>query len=107
MSDGSYYHKSNIPHGKNDEHRVTLNLKRLSYGDQLLLKQFLEEKLGLIWNINKDGSYYYLRLINKCVDEFMDKISPYILPSFRYKIKEGYYTVSPENSGDDIVRSLQ
>jgi hypothetical protein len=107
MSNGSYHHKSNIPRGKSDEHRVTLNLKRLSYGDQLLLKQFLEEKLGLIWNINKDGGYYYLRLINKCVDEFMEKISSYILPSFKYKIKEGYCTVSPEmNSGDDIVRSL-
>ena len=33
----------------------SLNLKRLSYGDQLFLKKQLKDKLDLEWNINKNG----------------------------------------------------
>lgn len=80
MSDGSL----GLRNGKVGS--VTLNMKRLSYGDQMLLKKALKDKLDLEWNINKYGKYFYLRLRNKDVSKFMENIKPYITPSFMYKI---------------------
>lgn len=80
MSDGSLsLSKGKFP-------TVTLNLKRLSYGDLFILKKALKEKLDLEWNINKDGKYFYLRLRQKDILKFMENIKPYITPSFMYKI---------------------
>lgn len=81
---------------------VTLNLCRLSYGDQLLLKKALKEKLDLEWNVVKTGGKYHaLRLRMKDYDKFMLGILPYMLDSFNYKLE--IRTVSPEQSGGDIV----
>ena len=79
---------------------VTLNLKRLSYGDQLLLKKTLKELLDLEWNINRNNQYYYLRLRSKDINKFMELVTPYIKPSFKYKL----VCTAPEK-GDDIVCS--
>lgn len=65
---------------------VTLNLKRLSYGDTLFLKEQLKDKFDLEWNINRQNKYYYLTLRTKDVSKFYEGIKPYILPSFSYKI---------------------
>ena len=65
---------------------VSLNLKRLSYGDQLFLKKALKDKMNLEWNINRQNNYYYLRLRSKDINSFYNGIKPYILPSFSYKI---------------------
>jgi len=65
---------------------VSLNMKRLSEGDNLLLKYYLKCKLGLDWNVNKQNQYRYLRLRNKHMSLFMELINPYVLPSFRYKL---------------------
>lgn len=81
MSDGSGCLKS----GYKD---YSLNMKRLSYGDQLFLKDQLKEKLDLEWNINKQNKYYYLRLRKKDYEKFENGIRKYILPSFKYKIFE-------------------
>jgi hypothetical protein len=70
----------------NNEYAVTLNMKRLSYGDQFILKKALKEKLDLEWNINRQGKYYYLRLRTKDVPKFMDLVRTHVLPSFQYKV---------------------
>lgn len=81
---------------------TTLNLCRLSYGDQLLLKKCLKDKLGLEWNVVRTNrKYFTLRLRAKDHNKFMEGIAPYILPSFKYKLE--FRTIGPENSGDDIV----
>lgn len=77
------------------EHRVTLNMKRLSYGDQFILKKALKDLLDLEWNINRQNQYYYLRLRTKDIDKFMELVAPHVLPSFQYKLKECFRTVSP------------
>lgn len=79
MSDGCSCYKSN-------RRDVTLNMKRLSYGDQLFLKNQLKDKLDLDWNINRQNKYYYLRLRSKDIDKFNNGIRKFILPSFSYKI---------------------
>ena len=91
MSDGcSCYKKGYID--------VSLNMKRLSYGDQLYLKKELKNKFDLEWNINRQNQYYYLRLRNKDIPKFYKGIKPYILPSFKYKI------LDVEPSDKEVVR---
>lgn len=72
----------------NYSYNVTLNLKRLSEGDILLVKKYLKKNLGLEWNIQRHGKYRYLRLRTKDLDSFMQNIAPHILQSFKYKIIE-------------------
>lgn len=89
MCDGSLYEdKPNPKKGLiNSSWNLTLNMKRLSYGDQLLLKQTIRDVLGVEFNINKQNQYYYLRLRSKDVEKFCKGVEPYMLASFRYKIR--------------------
>lgn len=74
----------------NPSPNVTLNMKRLSYGDMWFLKKVLKDNLNLEWNIGKQNykgkTYYHLRLRNKDIGIFMEGIKPYIFPSFYYKL---------------------
>jgi hypothetical protein len=87
MSDGSLgkYLRPEIGM-RNPSCKITLNLKRLSYGDLFILKKALKDYLDLEWNILKHGKYFYLSLRMKDVRKFIEGITPYILPSFLYKI---------------------
>ena len=90
MSDGSLVKTLRPDIGmKNPSYSVTLNMKRLSYGDLLLLKKALKDKLDLEWNINKNGKYFYLRLRNKDIPKFIDGIAPFMCSSFLYKVTLG------------------
>lgn len=101
MSDGSLGIDKRY---KNLHYRVSLNLKRLSYGDQILLKRALEEKDMGIWNVNKSNKYFYLTLKAKFTDMFFDNIAQYIVPTFQYKLRPDYRTDnSLKNKDDDIV----
>lgn len=61
-----------------------------SYGDHLLLRQVCIEKLNVIMNIRKHFSngnlHYRLYVAAKSVEHFIHGISPYIQPSFEYKL---------------------
>jgi hypothetical protein len=98
MSDGSLHvEEPNAKKGLiNPSYNVTLNLKRLCYADLFLLKKALKDKLNLEWNINAQTPFLYLRLRCKDVDKFMELVAPWILPSFRYKLKDNFRTVSPQ-----------
>lgn len=72
---------------KNSSWNLTLNMKRLSYGDQLLLKQSIRDKLGVEFNINRQGKYYYMRLRSKDIEKFCVSVLPYMKDSFSYKIR--------------------
>lgn len=104
MCDGSLViDKPNKERGLvNPSFNVTLNLKRLSYGDLFILKKAIKEKLDLEFNINRQNNYYYLRLRTKDVDKFMDGITPHMFPSFYRKLKN-FRMISPSNEGGDIV----
>lgn len=98
MCDGclhSYKSKRSV----NESYNVTLNLKRLSYGDMFLLKKELKEKLDLEWNIHKHNQYYYLYLRTKDIQKFMIMISPFVKESFKYKL----VCTTPSLKDDDIV----
>jgi hypothetical protein len=97
MCDGNLFIEKpgRVPRLLNDSYNVTLNLKRLSEGDLILLKKILKVKFNLDFNILKQGKYRYLRLRCKDVLAFMHLVSPYILPSFRYKLIPSYRTIDP------------
>lgn len=82
---------------------VTLNMKRLSYGDLLLLGKYLTKNLGLFWAINRQNQYYYLRFKMKSFRRLMEGMEPYIHESFKYKIR----TFSPSEEGGEIVCTSQ
>ena len=101
MCDGCLHEdKPNEKKGlKNSSWNLTLNMKRLSYGDQLLLKQAIRDRLGVEFNINRQGKYYYMRLRSKDVEKFCVGVLPYMKDSFSYKIR----MLDPSIEGGDIV----
>jgi len=63
-----------------------------SYGDNLLLKKAIKDKLGIEFNINRHSrnkrgeTTYILSLQANSRERFLSGVEQYILPSFRYKI---------------------
>ena len=79
-----------------------LNTKGFSYGDNLLIKQAIRDKLGLEFNVQRHNKYWYLRLRSKDNAKFEELVTPFVQPSFLYKLGR----LAPE-TGDDIVCSTQ
>lgn len=65
---------------------VKLNTKRLSYGDSILLKKAIKEKLDLEFNVHRHYHRYFLSLRAKDYDKFKLNVEPFIKPSFSYKL---------------------
>lgn len=101
MCDGSLVEDKPNPVKRliNSSWNLTLNMKRLSYGDQLLLKKTIKEVLDVEFNINRQNQYYYLRLRTKDVEKFCKGVEPYMKDSFKYKIR----MINPVKTGGDIV----
>jgi hypothetical protein len=79
---------------------ATLNMNRYSYGDLMLVKKILRDRLNLEWNIQKAGhGIYKLALRTKDYPRLVEEIQPYIFKSFKYKIR----TVGPLFRGDETV----
>jgi hypothetical protein len=108
MSDGGLYidKPSKKKRLKNNSYNVALHMKRLSYGDQLMLKKALKDYLGLEWNISRHYDKYFLRMRTKDVDRFMENIREYVLDSFSYKLIN-ISNDCPSVEGEDIVRPVQ
>lgn len=105
MCDGSLVEDLPSPEKRlvNSSWNLTLNMKRLSYGDQLLLKKAIKERLGVEFNINRQNQYYYMRLRCKDVINFCKGVEPYMKESFKYKIR----VIGPSNEDGDTVCSTQ
>ena len=73
-----------------------------SYGDNLLLRQAFIEKLGVVWNINKNRQFWQLNLAKSSRNLWFDGIRPYICQSYVYKLPESLQEVAPR-TGDDLV----
>jgi hypothetical protein len=79
---------------KNATPAVSIHTKSFSYGDNVLLKKAIEEKLGLYFKVTPQNyrgkRYWYLRLSTKQYQTFKDGVEPYIFSSFHYKIPSYY-----------------
>jgi LAGLIDADG DNA endonuclease family len=81
MDDGSTYRKSN-----GDTGTYILNSQSYTYSEQKRLVKALNSVFKLHANIHQDGKHYKLYIQAQSKDLFEDIISPYILPSFHYKL---------------------
>lgn len=89
---------------KEDYVRVGIASHSYTHGDNILLRSAIAEKLGVHFDIarhkQKSGEYkFYLRAKKDQAKRFLEGVSPYILPSFEYKLVE---RLAPAK-GDDIV----
>lgn len=99
MADGSRY----VDKRCNAAPSYSLNTKGFSYGDNLLLKQAIRDKLGLEFNVQRQSNYWYLRLRTRDSSKFEQLVLPYVQESFLYKLGR----LAPLCEGDDIVCSTQ
>ena len=88
-------------------YRVGIATHSFTYGDNMLLKKMIKEKFAIEFDIKKhkqkSGQYkFYLRNSKNNSLRFLDLISPFVFPSFFYKIDMSVQ-LTPNNKGDDIV----
>ena len=85
--------------------RIGIASHNFTYGDQLMLKAAIKEKLGIEFNIRKhlqkSGEYkYFLSAKKEHARRFLDGISRFILPSYEYKLFSEQ--VAPAMGGDIV-----
>lgn len=94
---------------KKPDIQISLATNCFSYGDQMLLKLALKEKLGLDWNIRQytanNGTFRHtLHLRRLHAEHFCNMIAPYIVPSFQYKCS--YVMPRDYIAGEDMIRTI-
>jgi hypothetical protein len=62
-----------------------LNTQKFSINEQSKLSAMLKNQFGIQTTLNKDKSYYRLRIAVSSVGKFLEIIRPYLLPMFCYK----------------------
>lgn len=83
MADGSRYVDKRWA---NATPTYRLHLNNLSYGDLMLIKTAIKEKLNLEVNTRKKGMKYDLAVPNAQSGKFENIVESFILPSFQYKL---------------------
>lgn len=73
-----------------------------SYAEQEALRKAFIEKLGVIWNINRNGNTWQLNLAKQSRDKWFDGVRNYVVPSYQYKLPEFSQKGTPR-TGDDLV----
>lgn len=74
-----------------------------SYPEQEFLRKYFIEKLGVIWNINRSGKgNWQLNLAKQSRDTWFNGISPYMVPSYQYKLPEFLQKETPRTGGDFV-----
>jgi hypothetical protein len=88
---------------------ITLNTKGFSYADNMYLSKAIFEKTGVYSNVNRQNSYFYLNIPVKSHALFIDTVTPFMFPSFTYKLERIAPALKKEvfspikAMGDDIV----
>jgi len=72
--------------GDNDKNSIRYNTQSFSLKEQEILKRLLKEKYQLQANLNKDRNSYRLRVNKESKAKLIKLISPFIIPSMKYKI---------------------
>jgi hypothetical protein len=81
---------------------VRLSTCAYTYYEQEALRKAFIEKLGVIWNINRNGNTWQLNLAKQSRDKWFNGIAPYIVDSYKYKLPESLQKETPR-TGDDLV----
>ena len=75
MDDGSKSHRA-----------AYLNTQQFDRDSQERLVYLLRAQFGIDASLNRDKTYYRIRLSVKSIPRFRDIVAPLLLPSFAYKI---------------------
>jgi len=70
--------------------------------EQEALRKAFIEKLGVVWNVNRNGSTYQLNLAKQSRDRWFENISPFIVDSYQYKLPESLQKEA-SRTDDDFV----
>lgn len=97
MADGG----TSIDQRWNKYAEIKLHTKGYSYFDNLALSKAIYEKTGIRTTLNRHGKYYFLRVKSADVKLFIQTVSPYVLPSFYYKLER----LAPILGGDIVCAS--
>lgn len=76
-----------------------------THAEVILLQRAIYEKFDLPFNVRKRGSYYRLVATKDNAARFLEEVSPFIFPSFEYKLSSERLT--PEKGGDIVCTSQQ
>lgn len=72
--------------GAKEGRQVRINTQSFSLKENKRLIRVLEAKLGISATINRDKDKHRLRIRDESMEKFRNLISPYLLPSMRYKL---------------------
>jgi recombination protein RecA len=75
MDDGSKSHRA-----------LYLNTQQFELEDQVRLLQLLKTQFGIDATLNRDKTYYRIRIAVKSVGRFIELIRPHLLNEFEYKL---------------------
>jgi hypothetical protein len=67
---------------------VYVNTQQFDVRSQRLLARLLREQWGIDATLNRDKSYYRLRISVEGTARLADVIDPYLLDGFRYKLPQ-------------------
>ena len=77
-----------------------ISTSHFSYGDNELLRKAFIDKLGVIWNINRNGNTWQLNLAKQSRDIWFNNINSFIVDSYRYKLPEFLQKETSRTDGD-------
>lgn len=72
--------------GSRSRTSVYLNTQQFTVKDQLKLIALLDRQLGLLATLNRDRSYFRVRIAVASVPRLRDLVAPHLLPELAYKL---------------------
>lgn len=72
--------------GSRSYRAVYLNTQQFSVAEQIRLATMLERQFGIVARLNKDKTYYRLRIAVSSVPRLRELVAPYLLPELAYKL---------------------
>ena len=72
--------------GSKSRSSIYLNTQQFTINEQKKLMFILKDQFGLLSTLNKDKSYFRIRVRSESSKKMVKIIEKYVLPSFRYKL---------------------
>lgn len=72
--------------GSRDKGQLRFNTQSFSRQENLRLMRILEAKLGIMATLNRDKKWFRLRICEASMPLLRQLVSPFIIPSMRYKL---------------------
>ncbi|MBI2636374.1 hypothetical protein HYW84_03570 [Candidatus Peregrinibacteria bacterium] len=73
--------------GTNSRSAIYLNTQQCDMSQQKFLQGLLRETFGIRSTLNRDRTYYRLRITSESTKVFKAIVQPFILPCFQYKLR--------------------